>query len=358
VSANYYSGNRLLPRFLDDQGVNLDDQQTPADFVGPTPLLRNILDTDNPNPSAIPHDAADEPDPTDPNKYPQLDFPPAPPEDVKVAPPDDTRRKQIQQRIDDILNTPKSPWIEQNRGRYSELSALSSLLGEEDKYTGADYQRRLNEANNTTKNRYRQIGSGLYDTVLGTTAFDPANTASAYGASLKQQSTDDRTTALRDIAAGRDARPVSLAAGASLVDPTTGQVKVTAPPKPTAPGASGKMSEQEKAQIKAVETDIAAMRREVNNPNTQLSPEDMQDLKIKLSKAERVRNQLIGKYAAKGAKGTVPSTTSAPSGSDATIPSPSGAGTAQEGDVQENSITGARRVWHNGAWVTLPPKGA
>ena len=124
--------------------------ETNPSFTGPNlgdPNLRNILDTDNPTPLGGP-----ESDATSEETARELTPEPAP----KIEPPDDTRKKALQQRIDDILNTPKSPWLQQNQGRYQELASLQGLLSEEDRSSNQDYQRKLQEQTMYGKNMTNQ----------------------------------------------------------------------------------------------------------------------------------------------------------------------------------------------------------
>jgi hypothetical protein len=165
VSSNFL--RNLVGPQVDENGNPVDDNgnpisvNPPADqadpqsetnpsFTGPNlgdPNLRNILDTDNPTPLGGP-----ESDATSEETARELTPEPAP----KVEPPDDTRKKALQQRIDDILNTPKAPYLEQNRGRYMELQSLQGLLHEEDASSNQDYQRRLQEQTMYGKNMTNQ----------------------------------------------------------------------------------------------------------------------------------------------------------------------------------------------------------
>src|ERR1039457_3695660 len=54
------------------------------------------------------------------------------------------------------LNDKKSPWMEQNQGIYKAQAGLQSLLGEEDRASEQDYQRRLQEQTMYGKNMTNQ----------------------------------------------------------------------------------------------------------------------------------------------------------------------------------------------------------
>src|ERR1035441_6899813 len=194
MSSNFL--RNLVGPQVDENGNPVDDNgnpisvNPPADqadpqyepnptFTGPgpgDPNLRNILDTDNPTPLGGP-----ESDATSEETARELTPEPAP----KVEPPDYTRRDQIRQRIDDILNTPKAPYLEQNRGRYQELASLQGLLGEEDRSSNNEYQRKLQETQMLGKNRYQKVGGNLYDTMLGRTLLG-ADQSSQYLAAVNR----------------------------------------------------------------------------------------------------------------------------------------------------------------------------
>ena len=392
MSSNYL--RNLVGPQVDENGNPVDDNgnpisvNPPADqadpqyepnptFTGPgpgDPNLRNILDTDNPTPLGGPSSDA-----TSEETARELTPEPAP----KVEPPDYTRRDQIRQRIDDILNTPKAPYLEQNRGRYQELASLQGLLGEEDRSSNNEYQRKLQETQMLGKNRYQKVGGNLYDTMLGRTLLG-ADQSSQYLAAVNRgdvstqnnantnqtrrdindqnndtrnrlgDQTDYTRNRLGDQTSATALGVAGINAGARIT--TTGMNNDTArgiqamPARPrtssSGPDAIPKLPADTQKRVNAI----------ISEPS--MSPQDAWVAINRLVAPFGLKYNEDGTYSRKsgGAGGTVRSTTSAPAGQDATMPpmatSHGAPGAATKAPTASDS-DGNQLTLQNGQWVPV-----
>ena len=352
--------------------------ETNPSFTGPNlgdPNLRNILDTDNPTPLGGP-----ESDATSEETARELTPEPAP----KVEPPDYTRRDQIRQRIDDILNTPKAPYLEQNRGRYQELASLQGLLGEEDRSSNNEYQRKLQETQMLGKNRYQKVGGNLYDTMLGRTLLG-ADQSSQYLAAVNRgdvstqnnantnqtrrdindQNNDTRNrlgdqTDLTRNRLGDQSSATALGVAGIHADAAVKVAGMPARPRTpsSGPDAIPKLPADTQKRINSIVTDPTLSDQDKGNQlNQVLSP-------LGLAWSGRDKTIVRKPSFMGGTKGTVPAMNAppparndavagAPQGGDTEDDTPPEMGGAQasgpkEGDIQKKGT--AMRIFRGGTW--------
>ena len=364
----------LVPQF-DADGNPIDANGNPADPFGPQIDAMNQPDDSE----TMPDPNADEPPPPSPP------VPPTPEAPQTVEPPDQSGRNDILRQIAE-LNAKKSPWLEQNKGIYQQVSGLQSLLGEEDRRTNNEYERKLQEQTMYGKNMtnqqkvdaqrygYDQRYRGLIDatTLRGDTSRENNQNTNDTRLHLGDQSDatknrlGDQTDATRNTLGNQSndtklqlGRFVHLGNGA-VMDTVTG--KITTAPKQFASEAPGGMTAQDQAQLKLLASKASDLRKQLYAAQ---DPETKQDIQIALSQTERKQKQIAGAYPVGGTAGTVTSTTSAPAGPDATISAPTTGNTTgglhgqvtppddsggpNEGDIQQKG--NARRVFQGGQWV-------
>lgn len=296
---------RLRPWLYQDENPVYGPQPDASN----TRLLRkNLLDADNPEPSqdSVASDVG-------------TDTAGAPPEEPpKIEPPDYSRRDKLRQRIDDILNTPKAPFLEMNRGRYQELASLSGLLGEEDRSANNEYARKLQEQtmygkNLTNQQRVEAQRYGYDQKLAGLLgAAGTRADASMYGA-------NQRLAGQRYGADARANRPFNVPAGGSVYDPATGETgpqtgfkppapaRTFAPPRRTASAGADnsaipKLPASTQKIVNAIVTDQTLTDQEKGNQLDQV----LNPLGLAWSRLQKtiVRKPTMG--AGGGVKGTVP----------------------------------------------------
>ena len=347
--------------------------ETNPSFTGPNlgdPNLRNILDTDNPTPLGGP-----ESDATSEETARELTPEPAP----KIEPPDDTRKKALQQRIDDILNTPKAPWQEQNRGRYQELASLQGLLHEEDASSNQDYQRKLQEQTMYGKNmtnqqrvdaqRYgydQRLAGLLGQQTLRNQGWLDNTGAKGQNALDLQGAKGDNAVTLQGMKGTTALGVAGINAGARVT--TTGMNNDTAlgiqamPRRSASSGADGsaipKLPADTQKRINSIVTDPTLSDQDKGNQlNQVLSP-------LGLAWSGRDKTIVRKPSFMGGTKGTVPAMNAppparndavagAPQGGDTEDDTPPEMGGAQasgpkEGDIQKKGT--AMRIFRGGTW--------
>src|ERR1017187_7238182 len=374
--ASNFLRNLVGPQ-VDENGNPIDDNgnpisvNPPADqadpqyepnptFTGPglnDPNRGNILNTDNPTPLGGPSSDA-----TSEEMVRELTPEPAP----KIEPRDRSGHDDILRQIAE-LNAKRSPWMEQNQGIYKAQAGLQSLLGEEDRASEQDYQGRLQEASMYGKNATNQQKVDAqrygYDTrfnaaLLGANArTDVANTqgdtrrdvANIYGETRRDVTgtQGDTARAVAGINAGAHTGAAQIAADASIYrTDSAGSAKSAVP----------KLPPSTQKALNDIVSDSTLSDQEIGVKANQL----LSGL-APLPDGSRLRWSYRDKAPVRvggGAKGTVPSMTSAPVGQDATIqpstaqsaPAPvagNGAG-PQEGDIQKKGT--AMRIFKNGTW--------
>ena len=324
----------LVPQF-DEDGNPIDANGNPADPFGPQIDAMNQPDDSE----TMPDPNAEEPPPPSPPVPPTPEAPP------KIDPPDYTRRDALRQRIDDILNTPKAPFLEQNRGRYQELQSLSGLLGEEDRSANNEYGRKLQEQtmygkNMTNQQRIEMQQQASMNSLLGRQygadqglagrqyAADAMSGARAYSSDNtlagRQYAADQGLTGRLGAATiGADAHVQGAQIGAGAKNYATDANVAIA-------GMPARRSASSGADNSAVPKLPASTQKMVNDIVTDTGTDDYQ----KAAKLNQVLSPLGLAWSQRdktivrkpsfggGAKGTVPSTTSAPAGPDATISAP------------------------------------
>jgi hypothetical protein len=347
--------------------------ETNPSFTGPNlgdPNLRNILDTDNPTPLGGP-----ESDATSEETARELTPEPAP----KIEPPDDTRKKALQQRIDDILNTPKSPWLQQNQGRYQELASLQGLLHEEDASSNQDYQRKLQEQTMYGKNmtnqqrvdaqRYgydQRLAGLLGQQTLRNQGWLDNTGAKGQNALDLQGAKGDNAVTLQGMKGTTALGVAGINAGARVT--TTGMNNDTAlgiqamPRRSASSGADGsaipKLPADTQKRINSIVTDATLSDQDKGNQlNQVLSP-------LGLAWSGRDKTIVRKPSFMGGTKGTVPAMNAppparndavagAPQGGDTEDDTPPEMGGAQasgpkEGDIQKKGT--AMRIFRGGTW--------
>ena len=388
MSSNFL--RNLVGPQVDENGNPIDDNgnpisvNPPADqadpqsetnpsFTGPNlgdPNLRNILDTDNPTPLGGP-----ESDATSEETARELTPEPAP----HIEPPDDTRKKALQQRIDDILNTPKSPWLQQNQGRYQELASLQGLLHEEDASSNQDYQRKLQEQTMYGKNmtnqqrvdaqRYgydQRLAGLLGQQTLRNQGWLDNTGAKGQNALDLQGAKGDNAVTLQGMKGTTALGVAGINAGARVT--TTGMNNDTAlgiqamPRRSASSGADGsaipKLPADTQKRINSIVTDATLSDQDKGNQlNQVLSP-------LGLAWSGRDKTIVRKPSFMGGTKGTVPAMNAppparndavagAPQGGDTEDDTPPEMGGAQasgpkEGDIQKKGT--AMRIFRGGTW--------
>ena len=366
----------LVPQF-DADGNPIDANGNPADPFGPQIDAMNQPDDSE----TTPDPNAEEPPPPSPP------VPPTPEAPQTVEPPDQSGRNDILRQIAE-LNAKKSPWLEQNKGIYQQVSGLQSLLGEEDRRTNNEYERKLQEQtmygkNMTNQQRIEMQQQASMNSLLGRQygadqglagrqyAADATSGARAYSSDNtlagRQYAADQGLTGRLGAATiGADAHVQGAQIGAGAKNYATDA-------NVTIAGMPARRSASSGADNSAVPKLPASTQKMVNDIVTATDTDDYQ----KAAKLNQVLSPLGLAWSQRdktivrkpsfggGAKGTVPSTTSAPSGPDATISAPTTGNTTgglhgqvtppddsggpNEGDIQQKG--NARRVFQGGQWV-------
>ena len=362
----------LVPQF-DEDGNPIDANGNPADPFGPQIDAMNQPDDSETSPDPN----AEEPPPPSPP------VPPTPEAPQTVEPPDQSGRNDILRQIAE-LNAKKSPWLEQNKGIYQQVSGLQSLLGEEDRRTNNEYERKLQEQTMYGKNMTNQqkveqqqaaaqlrlqglmYGANSRENVAGMQGDTRRDVANIYGDTRRDVVGTQGDTALgvAGIRSNATLGAASIGAGAKNYA-TDANVTIA--------GMPARRSASSGADNSAVPKLPASTQKMVNDIVTATDTDDYQ----KAAKLNQVLSPLGLAWSQRdktivrkpsfggGAKGTVPSTTSAPSGPDATISAPTTGNTTgglhgqvtppddsggpNEGDIQQKG--NARRVFQGGQWV-------